>query len=71
MSSKKVSACMRSPSQLADPPARSLGAPRIAQVNSHQLDVIDYLQEESRVLEQPTSNVDGSPEKRTRSVGKY
>ena len=49
-------------------------------INRHQLDVIDYLQEENRVLKErlagaasvsPTPNVDGSPKKRTHWVEKY
>jgi hypothetical protein len=48
-------------------------------VNRHQLDLIDYLQEENRLLKDasadaasasPTPNVDGSREKRTYSVAK-
>ena len=49
-------------------------------VNRHQLDVIEYLQEENRVLKERlggrrirfrTPNVDGSHEKRTCSAAKY
>lgn len=49
-------------------------------VNRRQLDVIDYLREENRVLKErlggrripsPTANADGSLEKRTRSVAKH